>query len=76
MTLEISAAMNAVIFLGYWFFIFPTHDKMYDNSQLQQAFGNNDIVKYYFQLRSIIIHSCPFFVSVCNVLQADVIFME
>ena len=69
-------SINFVVFVAYWYWIFPSNYESYKQSTLDDTYGDNWATVSYYYYRSIIIHTIPFLMCSCTIFIADIIFME
>lgn len=75
-TLEIGLAMNTVMALGYFIYVFPKQYFQYKASVADDAFGDNAVTVTLFYAKTFFLHSCPFFVMLTSIFISEIIFME
>lgn len=68
--------MNLVNMVGFWFYVFPQSTVAYDNASLEEAIGNSFLTQIYFLVRNYVVHTIPAFVTILNVFQSDIIFLQ
>ena len=71
-----AVSINFVVFIAYWYWIFPSINDQYKSSTMDETYGDNWLTITYYYYRSIVIHTLPFLMSVCTIFFSDIIFLE
>lgn len=75
-SLEVAVCINFIVFIAYWFWVFPTAYEQYKLSTLDETYGENWYSVSYYYYRSIVMHSLPFMMTICTIFFSDIIFLE
>lgn len=75
-SLEITHAINFVTFIGYYVYVFPQTWKMWQQSVVDQTYGEGDLSQGFYYVQDIILHTVPFMMSFASIFVTETIFLE